>query len=305
MLRLLQLLILSVAVTLLSCLFSPPQTVAANRALISTLSLLLFGSDTDCNGEPNGTASLDACNVCVGGNTGKFSCAGLNDTGVTWSGEYSQGNSSTCTDTLPEQDCEFGLDTTHNNNGDGHAGFSFVKIDMQGNLLPDDAQQWSCVKDNVTGLIWEVKTTANGLHNYEDTFNWYSSDSAANGGSYPSSENNDGDVCYGYDESSSDTYCNTEAYTARVNMEGLCGKANWRMPTVLELIGIVSFDRTNPTIDTDYFPNTSTGTGYSIYWTDTPDVLNYWAAWYVTFQKGSSAYQGRNTNYNIRLVSSN
>jgi len=34
---------------------------------------------------------------------------------------------------------------------------SYSKMDEQSNVLPDDAEEWFMVRDNVTGLIWEVK----------------------------------------------------------------------------------------------------------------------------------------------------
>ena len=65
------------------------------------------------------------------------------------------------------QDCSHGRDTTHNDNSDGHAGFSYTKLDSNGKPLPDQTVDyattpWACVKDNVTGLIWEVKTDDGG-----------------------------------------------------------------------------------------------------------------------------------------------
>jgi hypothetical protein len=35
---------------------------------------------------------------------------------------------------------------------------SYTKLDASGNDLPDEAASWVMVRDNVTGLIWEVKT---------------------------------------------------------------------------------------------------------------------------------------------------
>ncbi|MCP3952026.1 MAG: hypothetical protein GY697_07375, partial [Desulfobacterales bacterium] len=86
----------------------------------------------------------------------------LNDTGIDWGGEYTSGNNSDCTSNTVPQDCDQGRDASNNNNSDGHAGFSFTKLDANGNPLVDQSidyatTPWSCVKDNVTGLVWEVK----------------------------------------------------------------------------------------------------------------------------------------------------
>jgi len=88
---------------------------------------------------------------------------------------------------------------------------------------------------------------------------------------------------------------------ARVNAVGWCGKSDWRMPTRTELLGIVSFDRVSPAIDTAYFPNTPLS---SVVWSGSPyaNYSNY--AWYVDFYNGFSGYYNRNSNGNsqVRLV---
>jgi hypothetical protein len=43
---------------------------------------------------------------------------------------------------------------------------SFTKLDDHGNDLPDDAEDWLMVRDNVTGLIWEVKQSSTSHANY-------------------------------------------------------------------------------------------------------------------------------------------
>ena len=45
---------------------------------------------------------------------------------------------------------------------------SFTKLDGSGNMLPDSATSWVMVKDNVTGLVWEMKTNKDGVKNYND-----------------------------------------------------------------------------------------------------------------------------------------
>lgn len=65
-----------------------------------------------------------------------------------------------------------------NQDGDGYADFRLTKLDMDGNELPADATDWSCVRDHVTGALWEVKTDDGGLHDR----NWSSSRYAAYAG---------------------------------------------------------------------------------------------------------------------------
>ena len=45
---------------------------------------------------------------------------------------------------------------------------SYTKLDGSGNVLPDSATECIMVRDNVTGLIWEMKTNKNGVKNYND-----------------------------------------------------------------------------------------------------------------------------------------
>ncbi|WP_446011601.1 Lcl domain-containing protein [Candidatus Electrothrix sp.] len=184
----------------------------------------------------DGTDPLDGSDDRVTG-------GGLNDTGITWSGNYESGNNNACDPSiLPDgdnvveaQDCSHGRDVTHNDNSDGHAGFSYTKLDSNGVPLANQnadyaTTPWACVKDNVTGLIWEVKTDDGGLHDKDDTYKWYNTNPATNGGA-DGYENNDGNTCYGYNSSDSSTFCNTEAYVNRVNAAGWCGGSDWRMPT--------------------------------------------------------------------------
>jgi len=58
---------------------------------------------------------------------------------------------------------------------------SYTKLDASGNALAASAASWVMVKDNVTGLIWEVKQNKDGVENYsnphdaDNTYTWYNS----------------------------------------------------------------------------------------------------------------------------------
>ncbi|MCP3669192.1 MAG: DUF1566 domain-containing protein, partial [Gammaproteobacteria bacterium] len=173
----------------------------------------------------------------------------INDTGITLCGDYADNsnnssNTEDCADPdridadgdpIPEgQDADYGrdADTTANDDSDGSAGFSYTKLDEFGDPLAQSALSWSCVKDNVTGLIWEVKTTDDGLQDVSHSYSWYNSTGSndgggagtANGGSCNDSEN-----------------CDTEKYAATVNAVGLCGATNWLIPTREQLLSIVDY----------------------------------------------------------------
>lgn len=231
----------------------------------------------------------------------------LNDTGITWSGHATDGNAATCGPTHPAgQDCHHGRDAAAAastlpaktggsalNNGVAN-GFDFTKISNSGNPLPasatlgSGANDWACTRDNVTGLVWEVKTTS-GLRSQGHTYTWYDSASpdghtgTANGGSCETAGR-----------------CDTEKYVQDVNAAGLCGAADWRMPTVKELEGIVDFGRVNPAIDPDYFPNTPP----SDVWSGSPNAGDSDYAWVVFFRNGdaSNSNSNRGGGLHVRLV---
>ena len=227
----------------------------------------------------------------------------LNDTGINWGGDYSSGNNSDCSSNIgATQDCDHGLDAGTNaaDDADGHAGFSYIKLDSAGNALSASATEWSCVRDNVTGLIWEVKTDDDSLHDKDDTYNWYNTDSETNGGSVGYADD-DGDICHGYDSADSATFCNTEAFVARVNSAGLCGAHDWRLPNAAESHSLTIHDTNADNIDTAYFPNTETSGNY---WSDSPaDTYTADKAWQAVFRGGGSlSYTEKGVENHARLV---
>ena len=108
----------------------------------------------------------------------------LNDTGINFCGGASSGNNSPCLGADPAgQDRNYGRDGAARMGAlpakiggsagavDGSPnGFDFTKIANNGTtLLPGAglgtaATDWACTRDNVTGLIWEVKTTSISFH---------------------------------------------------------------------------------------------------------------------------------------------
>ena len=228
----------------------------------------------------------------------------LNDTGIDWGGNSGSGNNSDCTsnDTIDApQDCDQGRDADTNTGGvEDHAGFWFTKIDENGNMIGVLETSWSCVLDNVTGLIWEVKTDDDGLHDTNDTYSWYDTNSSTNGGSDGDINTND-NICYGYTSGQESTYCNTEAFVKRVNEAGLCGHNDWRMPDINELGGLADKGLANPSTNINYFPNTSS----SGYWSASPRASDSGDAWTINFDYGYDDYStSRSTNLHVRLVRS-
>ena len=213
----------------------------------------------------------------------------LNDTGIDFCGAYPSGNNKPCTGTEPAwQDAHYGRDAAA-----GGKGFSFTALDASGaDTTPTSGSTpHSCVRDNVTRLVWEVKTDDGGSRDKDWTYSWYNSNPATNGGSagYPDYGNNCFDI----------SRCDTEKFVVDVNAAGLCGHNDWRMPTVKELEGIVDFGRTNPAIDPTYFPNTPNW----YFWTGSPLANFSNNAWVVGFYDGVSASgDDRGDGYFVRLV---
>ncbi|MDH5547916.1 MAG: DUF1566 domain-containing protein [Gammaproteobacteria bacterium] len=136
----------------------------------------------------------------------------------------------------PGQDADSGRDVSDANPADGKGGFSFTKLDgATGAELPDDAQVWGCVRDNVTNLIWETKTVS-GEHDAGHMYTWYEPDATKNGGD-PGMAAVEGD-CAGIKFLKG----NTNEFISKVNnFEKLCGFSDWRLPKREEFRSLIDY----------------------------------------------------------------
>jgi len=131
---------------------------------------------------------------------------------------------------------------------------SYIKMDSQGRYLADAATHWAMVRDNITGLIWEIKQNKDDIEDYtnpndaDNGYTWYNSNYATNGG-FAGYVNNDK---------------NTEAFITLLNESNFGGFSDWRLPTLKELFFIVDSGTFEPAFS-DYFPSTWIGT----YWSST------------------------------------
>ena len=262
-------------------------TVTINKDTIvegnETFRLIVQESTTDPINTSVASATFTILDSGTSTPTGK-----LNDTGITSCADATTNRLACPVTGFPGQDAQFGRDVTHNDDSDGHAGFSFTKLDSNGNPLPANASAWDCVKDNVTGLIWEVKTTS-GLRSMNNTYTWYEPDNSKNGGS---AGTQNGGSCTG-------SACDTQGYVQAVNAQGLCGASDWRMPDRNELLSIVDNSRFNPAIDTGYFPNTPA----SLVWSSSPYAYRSNGVWYVFFYYGVDAFIYKTySGVRVRLV---
>jgi hypothetical protein len=202
--------------------------------------------------------------------------------------------------TMPRQDGRFGRDPASaagvvTKVGGGVAGFDYTQLDSSGVALGSPSTDyattpWDCVQDNITGLMWEVKTTDGGLRDKAHTYTWYSSDGATNAGEAGTADG--GDNC------SVTTRCDTEKYVADVNATNLCGHNDWRLPSKRELQTLTRLDVNSPVIDSAYFPNTI-ATGF---WSASSYVTLPSMAWVVNFTSGNGNGVNKFINSYVRLV---
>jgi hypothetical protein len=108
---------------------------------------------------------------------------------------------------------------------------SYTKLDGSGEPLDVGAIHWSMVKDNVTGLIWEVKTDDDAYGDKDQTFTWEG----------------------------------TRDLIDQLNRDKFGGRDDWRLPTIKELATLVNYSSQNPAINTTYFTNTPTSPA-SYFW---------------------------------------
>lgn len=229
----------------------------------------------------------------------------LNDTGVIQQATDSAISSDYQPD-YPGQDGQRGQDIIHNNSlsekaGRGDQGFDFTRLDEIGDEVDDLTSDWRCVRDNITGLIWEVKTgpLTTELHSSIHSYSWFQTED--NGGY-------EGDAS-GADTSCSITDCNTEDYVAEVNTQGLCNFRDWRLPTHNELLSILHLGQTSaPMVDADYFPYTTDSLDTPVwYWTQDSSADGFadeqaQNAWAIDFSSGNDNFLNKSSAARVRLV---
>lgn len=142
-----------------------------------------------------------------------------------------------------KQDGMTGRDVTNADGADGQYGLSYAVV---GTFAKTD-----CVRDNITGLIWQGKSTA-----LQAT---------------PGDARN----------------LEAKGVETATNAVGLCGFADWRLPTRSELQSLINYGSSDLyfSIDVNWFPDTKVGAYYSV----TRYAPNLKNVWLVDFIKGNVA----------------
>lgn len=222
----------------------------------------------------------------------------LNDTGTRFCRDLA-GVSIDCSK-APPQDGNSGRDIQSvKKAGNGYAGFDFTKLDNKGQPISRQdmtwneggsaatGEQWFCVKDNHTNLVWEIKS-GEGLNDKDHLYVWHDPDHLHNGGSAGEPATRQcGDIS-----------CDTHAFVTAMNAKRWCGIDHWRLPTTSELMSILVTDHLALVADQDYFPETQS----SHYWTSQSYGPDNTKAWYVYLSDGSVANTLKSQPMFVRLV---
>ena len=178
----------------------------------------------------------------------------------------------------------------------GSTHSDYTKLDAHGSKLPSSAKSWSCVLDNRSGLIWEVKTNDGGARDKDNKYRW--------GGKGVGDWDGKG-VVFG----------DWNRLVDAANSEKLCGFSDWRVPDLYQLASLVrcrsgryrnlgnlgygctgSYQR--PAIAIDYFPNAQFGP----HWSASPYANYSGNAWQLYFNYGYDYVNSRNYYSHVRLV---
>lgn len=231
----------------------------------------------------------------------------LNDTGVSLNANNSA-NLAAYQGEFAGQDAHSGYDRMASSGfsdkaGRGEQGFDFTRLNQNGDELDQNTADWRCVRDNITGLIWENKTGIPGdLHDAEQLFTWYS---FGDNGGFEGDLNAGSTAC-----NLSSEECNTQAYVDAVNAQGLCGFFDWRLPSHNELLSLVHFGKLQPPlIESEYFPDmgTTDPNVFLWYWTFVPNVdgvsdRGAQNAWAIDFNSGVDNFINKSTQARVKLV---
>jgi hypothetical protein len=167
-----------------------------------------------------------------------------------------------------KQDGMTGRDVTSADGTDGQVGLSYSTVigqQSQNPVVMGPFAKTDCVKDNITGLVWQGKSTALV--------------------SLPGDARN----------------LEAKGVEAATNTAGLCGFTDWRLPSRNELQSLVNYGSLDLyfSIDTNWFADTRIGAYYSA----TKYAPNLKNVWLVDFIRGNVAPDSNaSSGVYVRLV---
>ena len=226
----------------------------------------------------------------------------FNDTGVNVGAEANTGNNISCTTTttaLEQQDCANGRDALARTGrlaklGTGPSGFDYTKLAINGAPLAIQTRaysvsgseaagtQWACVRDNHTGLVWEVKE-ASGVHAYTTTYRW--------GGLTAIGINNN--------NRQGDYFSDWNVLVNSANNNARCGVSDWRVADIKSLSTLVNYSRPDGTsANVEFFPFIDED-----HWSASPFNNDTNAAYSISFGTGTDRDLARSQERSVRLVS--
>jgi len=244
----------------------------------------------------------------------------INDSGV---GEcFNNAQRINCGDeSFPAQDAELGRDNYANDlekAGKGNLAFDYTKLNQFADEVADESLSFSCIRDNLTGLVWEVKSAASGivpstvLRDGQNHYIWDLGE-AASVGTTPGGTTPGGATGGAANTTCpSSTDCGLQTYIDEVNALDFCGGTNWRVPTYNELLGLIDYGKQGQRvlIDENFFPNIPVSgaiSGVNLpYWTSqtAADGTSLSQAYIIDMSDGNDlAYPKENAAY-VRLVRS-
>lgn len=143
------------------------------------------------------------------------------------------------------------------------------------------------ITDGETGLMWEVKSDDGGIHDRDDLYTWSAGD-----------ERPDGTVF--------------TAFLATLNGERFAGYADWRLPTLEEMLGIADYERFEPATPRAFNNGCVPGcantqcscTASAVTWSSTTNAANPGFAWGVSFVLGGVSLNAKNGGARVRAVRS-
>jgi len=235
--------------------------------------------------------------------------AALNDTGqitcfnatATSTGSVSIGDPAPEAAGFAGQDCSLGASAADavgaqvKIGGASVPGRDYSKIANDGSELPDTANlgsapgDWGCTRDNVTGLVWELRPNNGSLRDRDHRFSWRSV------------SNSEGDTCGGQSAT-----CNTDTYLAAITAAGHCGATDWQLPAPAQLESLLAYAdpaATRNLIDRSWFPDQAFDINQPfVFWSasvaDTGGIL----AWAADFDFGWTSVAARESPAYVRLV---